>query len=85
MKAIRIHQFGGPEVMQIEEIPTPTPDNGEVLVKLAAAGLNYIIDVYQRSGLYPNSLPYTLGWRGRVRLPLRTAVWKGVKPRARFC
>ncbi len=63
MKAVRIHQFGGPEAMQYEEVPTPTPGEGQVLVKLAAAGLNYI-DVYQRTGLYPNNLPYTLGLEG---------------------
>ena len=63
MKAVRIHQFGGPEAMQYEDIPTPTPGEGQVLVKLAAAGLNYI-DVYQRTGLYPNNLPYTLGLEG---------------------
>jgi NADPH2:quinone reductase len=63
MKAVRIHQFGGPEVMQYEEVPTPTPGPGQVLVKLAAAGLNYI-DVYQRTGLYPNTLPYTMGLEG---------------------
>jgi NADPH2:quinone reductase len=63
MKAIRIHQFGGPEVMQYEEVPTPTPGPGQVLVQIAAAGLNYI-DVYQRTGLYPNKLPYTMGLEG---------------------
>ena len=63
MKAIRIHTFGGPEVMQVEEVPTPSPQAGQVLVRLAAAGLNYI-DIYQRSGLYPNSLPYTMGLEG---------------------
>lgn len=63
MKAVRIHQFGGPEVMQYEEVPTPTPGPGQVLVKLAAAGINYI-DVYQRTGLYPNKLPYTMGLEG---------------------
>jgi NADPH:quinone reductase len=63
MKAIRIHQFGGPEVMQYEDVPTPTPGPGQVLVKLAAAGLNYI-DVYQRTGQYPNKLPYTMGLEG---------------------
>ena len=41
MKAIRIHTFGGPEVMQVEEVPTPSPQAGQVLVRLAAAGLNY--------------------------------------------
>lgn len=63
MQAVRIHQFGGPEVMQVEDVATPSPGPGQVLVKLAAAGLNYI-DVYQRTGLYPNSLPYTLGLEG---------------------
>lgn len=63
MKAVRIHAFGGPEVMQYEDIPTPEPGAGQVLVKLAAAGLNFI-DVYQRTGLYPNPLPYTLGLEG---------------------
>ena len=63
MKAVRIHKFGGPEVMQLEDVPTPSPQAGQVLVRLAAAGLNYI-DVYQRSGLYPNPLPYTMGLEG---------------------
>jgi NADPH2:quinone reductase len=63
MKAVRIHQFGAPEAMQYEEVPIPTPGPGQVLVKLAAAGLNYI-DVYQRTGLYPNKLPYTMGLEG---------------------
>lgn len=63
MKAVRIHEFGGPEAMQYEEVPTPTPGPGQVLVKQAAAGLNFI-DVYQRTGLYPNDLPYGLGLEG---------------------
>ena len=63
MKAIRIHQFGGPEVLQYEEVPTPVPGPGEVLVKLAAAGLNYS-DVHQRTGHFPNKLPYTMGREG---------------------
>ena len=52
-----------PGVMQYEEVPTPTPGPGQVLVRLAAAGLNYI-DVYQRTGMYPNKLPYTMGLEG---------------------
>ena len=63
MKAVRIHEFGSPDVMQYEEVPTPTPGAGQVLVKLAASGLNFI-DVYQRTGLYPNDLPYGLGLEG---------------------
>ena len=39
MKAMRIHTFGGPEVMQVKEVPTPSPQVGQVLVRLAATGL----------------------------------------------
>jgi NADPH:quinone reductase len=60
MKAIRVHVTGGPEVLRYEDVPVPTPRAGEVLVKLEAAGINYI-DVYQRNGLYPVPLPFTLG------------------------
>jgi NADPH2:quinone reductase len=63
MKAVRVHEFGGPDAMRYEEVPTPSPGEGQVLVKLAASGLNFI-DVYQRTGLYPNALPYTLGLEG---------------------
>ena len=67
MKAVRIHQFGGPEVLQYEEVPTPVPGPGEVLVKLAAAGLNYS-DLHQRTaqrtGHFANKLPYTMGREG---------------------
>ena len=51
-KAIRIHQTGGPEVMQWEEIPEPTAKPGEVVIRQTAVGLNFI-DVYYRTGLYP--------------------------------
>ena len=60
MKAIRVHEFGGPEALRYEDLPTPEPGQGEVLVKIAAAGVNYI-DIYHRVGLYPLSLPITLG------------------------
>lgn len=63
MKAIRISTPGGSDVMKLEEIPTPKPGKGELLVKLAAAGLNYI-DTYQRSGLYKMPLPFTPGSEG---------------------
>lgn len=63
MKAVCIHQFGGPEVLQYEEVPIPSPGPGQVLVKLAAAGLNYS-DVHQRTGHFPNKLPYTMGREG---------------------
>jgi NADPH2:quinone reductase len=60
MKAIRIHEFGGPGVLRYEDVAIPKPDAGEVLVKIAAAGVNFI-DIYHRIGLYPLSLPFTLG------------------------
>ena len=60
MKAIRIHAPGGPEVMRYEDVPEPTPKAGEAVVKVDAAGINYI-DVYQRSGQYKLPTPFTLG------------------------
>ena len=63
MHAIRIRQFGGPEAMGLEELPTPKPGDGQALVRIEAAGVNFI-DVYQRTGLYKNPLPYGLGLEG---------------------
>ena len=63
MKAIRIASFGGPEVLRLEDVPILPPRSGQVLVKVEAAGLNYI-DVYHRTGLYPNALPFTPGLEG---------------------
>ncbi len=64
MKAIRVHQLGGPEVLKLEEIPDPQPGPGEAVVRVEAAGVNFI-DVYHRTGLYKvASLPFTLGQEG---------------------
>ncbi len=63
MRAIRISQTGGPDVLHLEDIPRPQPGEGEVLVKIEAAGLNFV-DIYQRAGLYKMSLPFTLGQEG---------------------
>lgn len=60
MKAIRVHQTGGPEAMRLEDIPVPMPDKGQALVKVRAIGVNFI-DTYKRSGLYTISPPFTLG------------------------
>jgi NADPH2:quinone reductase len=60
MKAIRIHAAGGPDVMRLDDVPQPAPKAGEALVKVDAAGLNYI-DVYFRSGQYKAEYPLTLG------------------------
>jgi NADPH2:quinone reductase len=60
MKAVRVHAAGGPEALKFEDVPEPTPKAGEAIVKVDAAGLNFI-DVYQRSGLYKLDMPLTLG------------------------
>ena len=59
-KTIRIHEFGGSDVFQVEDHDLPAPGPGEVRLRQRAVGLNYI-DVYQRQGAYPNPLPLTLG------------------------
>ena len=60
MKAVRVHAFGGPDVMLYEEVDVPTPGDGEVLVKIAASGLNYL-DVQYRIGRVKAPLPFTIG------------------------
>jgi NADPH:quinone reductase len=65
MKAIRVHEFGGPEVLKLEEVATPKPSTGEVLVRIHAAGVNPY-DTYMRAGTYAlkPQLPYTPGSDG---------------------
>lgn len=63
MKAVRVHKYGGPEVLTLEEIPVPEPRAGEARVKIEAIGVNFI-DIYQRTGLYPLQTPFTLGMEG---------------------
>lgn len=62
MKAIQVHQFGGPEVLQLQEIPTPKPGSGQVVVRVRGVGVNPY-DTYMRNGTYPIKppLPYTPG------------------------
>lgn len=63
MKAIRIHQCGGPEVMRVEDAGIPTLGPGSALVRIEATGVNFI-DIYFRTGLYKAELPFTPGMEG---------------------
>src|SRR5919198_1415980 len=64
MKAIRIHTFGEPEVMQLEEVPDPQPGPGQVVVRMHAVGVNPV-ETYIRAGIYPKPpTPYTPGADG---------------------
>ena len=60
MKAIRVRATGGPEVLEVGEVPRPEPGEAQVLVRVEAVGVNFI-EVYQRTGLYPVPLPATPG------------------------
>jgi NADPH:quinone reductase len=63
MKAIQIQQTGGPEVMELAELPVPQPKANEAVVKIKVAGVNFI-DVYNREGRYKAPLPLVLGQEG---------------------
>ena len=63
MKAIQVKQVGGPEAMELVELPVPQPKANEAVVKLAASGVNFI-DVYFREGRYKAPLPFVLGQEG---------------------
>jgi len=63
MRAIRVHAPGGAEVLKLEDVANPTPGAGEAVVRMEAIGVNFI-EVYQRTGLYPQPLPFTPGAEG---------------------
>ena len=87
MKAIRIKEFGGPEVMVLEESPTPEPGPGEVRVQIKAAGVNPV-DTYIRSGGYTAKpgLPYTPGFDAGGTVEAAGPKVKGFKKGARvYC
>ena len=63
MRAIRVHTPGGLDALRLEDVPVPVPAAGQVLVRVEAAGVNFI-DVYQRTGFYQVPLPFTLGQEG---------------------
>ena len=63
MLAVQIQRTGGPEVLEVVDLPEPAPGPGEILIRQEAVGLNFI-DTYQRGGLYPMSLPAVVGNEG---------------------
>src|SRR5262245_35445373 len=63
MKAIRVHEPGGPDALVFEDVPLPEPGPGQARVRLHAIGVNFI-DVYHRTGLYKVPLPFTPGSEG---------------------
>lgn len=65
--AIRLHAYGGPDALTMEEMGLPEPAPGELVVDIAAAGVNFI-DIYQRRGTYPLPLPLVLGGEGAGRI-----------------
>ena len=74
-KAIRFHKQGGPEVLQVDDVPVGEPQAGQIRIRHTAIGVNFV-DVYQRSGLYPMQMPATGGNEG---VGVVEAVAKGVK------
>ena len=79
MKAIRIHAPGGPDALRYEDVSPPVPAPGQAVVKIEAAGLNFI-DVYQRTGLYTVPLPATLGQEGAGVVEAVADDVRGVRP-----
>jgi NADPH2:quinone reductase len=67
MRALVVREHGGIDVLEVQTRPVPSPDAGEVLVEVAASGINFI-DVYRREGIYPGETPFVLGGEcaGRV-------------------
>jgi NADPH2:quinone reductase len=63
MKAIRVPRTGGPEVLELAELPALRPGKGQVLVRVEVAGVNFV-DVYQRTGAYPRHVPFVPGEEG---------------------
>ena len=60
MRAVQVAETGGPEVLRLVDVPEPVPGPGEIVVDVAAAGLNFV-DTYHRKGLYRREMPFTLG------------------------
>jgi len=79
MKAIQVKQTGGPEVLQLVDLPVPQPKPNEAVVKIAAAGVNFI-DTYQREGRYKVALPFVIGQEAAGTVASVGAEVKSLKP-----
>src|SRR3954470_5568742 len=81
MKAIRVHEFGGPAVLKLEDVPDPKPGAGDIVVRVRAAGVNPV-DAYIHSGTYARKppLPYTPGQDGAGEVQPVGSDVKGFKP-----
>ncbi len=79
MKAIQVKQPGGPEALELVDIPVPQPKPNEAVVKIAAAGVNFI-DTYQREGRYKVPLPFVAGMEGAGAVISVGTEVKSVKP-----
>jgi len=81
MKAIRVHEYGGPGVLKLDEVPDPKPSPGEVVVRVRAAGVNPV-DLYMHTGTYARKppLPYTPGQDGAGEVESVGADVKEFKP-----
>jgi NADPH2:quinone reductase len=79
MQAIRVHAPGGPEALKLEDVPVPEPQAGEALVRIEAAGVNFI-DTYHRTGFYPVKTPFTPGSEGAGTVERVGSGAKLVKP-----
>lgn len=86
MRATVIRSLGGPEVLVTEDVDEPVPGSGEVVIEVAAAGLNFI-DTYHRTGLYPVELPFTPGLEAAGRVVSVGAAVEGLSSgdRVAFC
>ena len=79
MKAIVVDHHGGPEVLELREVVSPTMGDGDILVSLEAAGVNFL-DTYQRAGIYQMELPYTPGLEGAGVVEAIGANVQGISP-----
>ena len=79
MRAVRIHETGGPDVLRIEEIPDPVPAADELLVDVEVVGINFI-EIYQREGLYQRPLPFTIGAEAAGTVRTVGSAVSGFKP-----